>query len=183
MVGLYARVLGPSWQELHETVRRLHIASQGVRATGTFRVRRGGWIARRLAWLAGLPQQSDAVPLLLVVTANGEREEWSRSFAGRPFVSRQWKHADGILAEHVGLFVQRFRLHVADGSLHYLNHSSAVRLGFISLPLPNWMAPRVTASEIREGDQIIVSVETRLPLVGLLVSYGGTVSIEEPASS
>lgn len=107
-------------------------------------------------------------------------EEWNRSFAGRPLVSRQWKHADGLLSEHMGGLEQRFRLNAVEGSLRYQNESATVRLGPIIVPLPRWLAPRVTASETQVGDA--VAVETSSPFVGLLIAYEETITIEESSS-
>ncbi len=115
----------------------------------------------------------------LVVTASGAQESWSRSFAGCRFASQQWKHADGLLAEQIGVLVQRFRLSAVDGSLCYQNDGTALSLWRVTLPLPHWLAPRVTASEIPDGDHIAVAVETSLPLLGLIVAYEGTLTIEE----
>lgn len=175
-------ILGPRWEELHPSVRQLHDAGEPLRVAGTFRIRRGGWLTRRLAWIAGLPREGDRVPLQLVVTPTGDQEEWHRAFAGRPFVSLQWKHAEGFLLEQMGIFVQRFRLNAVDGSLRYENDGSSLRLGPYLLPLPGWLAPRVTASEVPSDDGIAVSVETTLPLLGLLVAYEGTVRIEDSHS-
>lgn len=176
--GLYAQVLGHNWDCLEEPVRRLHIASCPVKARGVFRVQRGGWLARRLAGLVGLPRDGEQIPLQLVVTSDSGREQWHRSFAGRPFISWQWKTSDGSLAEQMGLFVQQFRLSAANGALLYEHHGSTFRLGFLRIPLPGWLSPKVTARETASGEQVAVVVTTHLPLVGLLVTYEGNITIE-----
>lgn len=173
--GLYARLLGPRWHELAEIVRRLHGAGEVVHAAGTFRVRHGGnRAARFLAWLARLPAASEAVDLRLIVTPVGAQEEWRRHFADQLLVSRQWRHADGLLAERIGLAELGLQVTVHDNALRYESKRVALPLGPLRIRLPGWLAPRVTACEKPEGNALHVSVEVRLPLLGILIAYEGT---------
>ena len=57
----------------------------------------------------------------------------------------------------------------------------AVRLGPLRVPLPSWLAPHVTAWErpLGDRDRTGVAVETRLPWLGLLIAYEGTVTRDE----
>ncbi len=177
MPGLYAQILGPRWHELAEPVRRLHTQGAVVEAAGTFRVTRGSNIAARLlAWLARLPAECDAVDLKLTVTPTGSREEWKRAFGPQLLVSMQWTQADGLLTEHMGPNELRFQLDVADGTLFYLTKAVALRLGPCRLWLPSFLAPQVTASEKPQGNGVQVSVEVRLPLLGRLITYEGTLT-------
>lgn len=177
--GLYAQIVGPSWHDLGDAVRRLHETGAGARATGTFRVRRGNHrLVRLLAMLARMPKAGDAVDMQLIVTPFGPGEEWRRSFGGHPMVSTQWKHADGLLAERMGPMEMRFALEVAGGALGYHTQRVALCLGRLRIPLPRWFAPTVTAWEKPTGDpnRVQVAVESRLPILGLLISYEGTVT-------
>ena len=99
-------------------------------------------------------------------------------------VSFQWGRADGLLGERVGLLELRFRLEVRDGALVYHPAGAALRLGPLTLPLPRWGAPRISASEapLDGGDRTQVSVESRAPLLGLLIAYEGTVTRIEDGS-
>ena len=175
--GLYAQVLGPRWHELAEAVRRLHTEGMIVEAAGTFRVQRGSnRAARLLAWLARLPSECDAIDLKLTVTPTGPREEWKREFGSQLLVSVQWTQGDGLLTEHMGLAEFRFQLDVAEGALFYQTKAVAARLGRLRLWLPSFMAPNVTASEKSLGNDVHVSVEVRLPLVGRVITYEGTLT-------
>src|SRR5258706_12207215 len=61
--GLYARLLGSDWSRLDETVRRFHVVSTPVRASGSFRVRHGNsMMAKWLLWLLDMPPAGEAVP-------------------------------------------------------------------------------------------------------------------------
>jgi hypothetical protein len=42
--------------------------------------------------------------------------------------------------------------------------------------LPRWLAPRVEAWEKPDGHIVNVSVEVRLPLLGLLIAYEGSLT-------
>jgi hypothetical protein len=176
--SFYAQLLGPRWTDLDPAVRGLHETGAGLHAAGTFRIRRGNTrLARLLAAIARMPQAGDAVEMRLVVTPRGQGEEWRRSFAGRPLISVQTKHADGLLVECMGPLEMRFGLDVAGGALGYQTQRVALRLGALRLPLPRWFAPRVTAWEKPTGDpdRTQISVESRLRLLGLLISYEGLV--------
>jgi hypothetical protein len=173
---LYQKLLGASWPDLDVVLRRLHDSGETVRAVGVFRVRRGNnRLARTMARLARLPAAGEAVDVRLQVTAQEEGEEWRRTFAGRPMVSMQYDRGDGPLVERLGIMEMRFRLEVVGGALSYKTVSAAVRLGFLGVPLPYWLSPYVTAWEKAVGDtnQIQVSVEVTLPLLGRLIVYDG----------
>jgi hypothetical protein len=177
--GLYRQLLNASWDDLGEAVRRLHGDGETIRAAGTFRVRHGhGRLARWLVRLAGLPAESEAVEVRLVITRRDSGEEWSRAFAGRPLVSLQWQRPGGLLAERMGLLVIRFRLEVTGGALIYHSQGAALRLGPLGIPLPRWCSPHISAWEKPAGgeEHIQVAVEVRLPFLGLLLAYEGTLT-------
>jgi hypothetical protein len=181
-VGLYAQVLGSRWQELAEMVRRLHTPGAVVTAVGVFQVRRGNWLTRCLAWLAGLPREADAVPVHLTVTPTGTTEEWRRLFDGTPFVSWQWLEGDRLI-ERIGVSESQIEFDVAQGELHYRTKRFRLSLGFLRLPLPAWLGPSVTAWEKADGDRLHIHVEVRLPLLGRLICYEGTLTSIEAKSA
>src|SRR6478736_5934330 len=101
--GLYPRLLGSDWSRLDETVRRFHMESTGVRARGSFRVRRGTSImARCLLWLLDLPSAGDAVPVELLVRSREGGESWERAFGGRRFTTTQFPLGGSLLGERFG---------------------------------------------------------------------------------
>jgi hypothetical protein len=138
-------------------------------------------LARTLARLAQLPAAGEAVDIQLLVTARSDGEEWRRTFAGRPLVSLQSERPDGLLVERMGLVEMRFRLKVVGGALTYQTASAALCLGSLRVPLPRWFSPRVRALErsVGEEEQIDVSVEVRLPLLGCLIAYNGMLTCIE----
>ncbi|HJQ34591.1 MAG TPA: DUF4166 domain-containing protein [Pyrinomonadaceae bacterium] len=183
-VGLYERLVGAGWETLDEAVRRFHPSGKGMRAAGTFAVRRGrGLAAHLLARLMGLPESGEAVPLLLRVTPHAAGERWRRSFAGRDFVTEQRAGTRLLLAERAGPVEMLFRLKAEGGALVYTQEGVALRAGPLRVPLPRRLAPRVEASERagRGGRGVQVSVCVTAPLVGLVIRYEGLVTTEQDA--
>lgn len=173
---LYPKLLGDSWPDLDAAIRRLHNSGGTVHAVGVFQVSHGNnKLARMLARFARLPAAGEAVDVRLQVTEQEEGEEWLRTFAGHNLVSMQSDRGAGLLVERMGIVEMRFQLEVAGGVLNYQTVSAALRLGSLRVPLPHWLSPQVTAWEKAVGDlnQIHVSVQVNIPLLGRLISYGG----------
>ncbi|HEX9668340.1 MAG TPA: DUF4166 domain-containing protein [Thermoanaerobaculia bacterium] len=183
-MGLYPRLLGPAWETLDEAVRRMHTVGAGLSVRGLFRVWRApGLLARALCRLARLPPPGEAVETRLVVTGDGERERWARSFGGRPLVSDESAGGDGLLVERVPPLELRFRLEPHAGALHLRQAGVALRLAGLRVPLPAFLAPRVTARETPAGDGAVrVEVAVRAPLLGPIFGYEGTVELSEGTS-
>jgi uncharacterized protein DUF4166 len=174
--SLYRKLLGASWPDLDVALRRFHDSGETVRAVGVFRVRDGNnRLARALARLARLPAAGEAVDVRLQVTAREGAEEWRRTFAGRPLVSAQSDRGAGLLVERMGIVEMRFRPEAVGGALNYQTVSVALRLGSLRVPLPYWLGPCVTALEraVDDTNQIHVSVDVTVPLLGRLIAYDG----------
>jgi hypothetical protein len=180
--ALYPSLLGSDWYHLDEAVRQLHRGGTPVWATGTLQVCRGtNGLAQWLARLARLPAAGEAVAMRLLITPSEQGEEWRRSFAGSPLVSTQWQRPDGLLAERLGPWEFQFRLETANGGLVYRQWRAALHMGPLRIPLPRWLAPRVTAREMPAGEpgRVDVWVELRLPTLGRVIAYEGSVTKHE----
>jgi hypothetical protein len=177
---LYQRLMGSSWSDLAAPVRSMHGTSSTVWACGRFRIDYGPHpAARLLARVLRLPHPSAAADTRLVVSAHGERELWERTFDGRRFATRQYPRHDE-LAERFGVLQFRFRLRVLAGGLLYVQRQAAVLCWPVRLPIPALCAPRVEAREDPAGlKRVRVDVRVFLPGIGLLISYAGTVDVEE----
>jgi len=81
----------------------------------------------------------------------------------------------GLLVERLGIVEMLLRLKVVGGALSYQTGSAALRLGSLRIPLPYRLSPYVTAWEKAVGDtnQIHVTVDVTLPLLGRLIAYDG----------
>lgn len=180
--ALYARVLGASWADLAEAVRRLHGGADSARREGTFRIRHGrGLLCRLIARTLGLPASSETARAQLIVEPLVDGERWVRSFDGRLFISTQWEVAPGVLGERVGPMEFEFRLRVLNGALVYEQVTAALSAGPLRLPLPARLAPRVAARETPAGPtRVQVQVTVSAPGCGQVLSYEGLVEVGEP---
>ena len=122
------------------------------------------------------------MPTHLVISPQGATETWIRTFAGRPVVTTQRESDEGDLTERFRALELRFKLRVDDGALLYTQIGATLRWGRLSLPLPSWLAPQVSAREWRNGleDRVAVSVRINFPCTHLLILYEGTIARQDP---
>jgi hypothetical protein len=181
--SLYPRLLGSAWPALGPGVRALHLAPgrRGLRATGCFRVRWGSSpAATGLARALRLPAPAESVVTSLSIEAGEDGERWQRVFGDRALSTDQAAGHDGLLLERFGWLELRLRLTAAEATLRYEPAGAALRLGRWRFPLPAALAPTVRAVEAPGADGATrVSVEVRLPAVGLLIAYDGWMRPEE----
>ncbi len=155
-----------------------------VRGHGVFRVGRGGNpAARALASMMGLPRAGEAVETRLAVTPCRGGVLWQRTFDGRPMNSRQYPDSRGGFAERFGVVEIRFARDVAAAATVFRQTGASLVAGSIRLPLPRACAPRIRAREDIVGPgQRRIDVRIDAPLVGLLLTYAGTIDIDEAAT-
>ena len=178
---LYMRIIGDSWTQIAEPIRRVHASRSIVRASGRLRVEDGRhFLARVLARILRLPRPAAVAETRLTVTAGPDGELWQRPFNGRHFKTRQYESNAFELAERFGVLEFRFRLDTSGGNLLYVQREASVMFGPIRLRIPAPLAPRVEAREDPAGPtRIKVAVRVVLPGVGQLIAYDGFVDIED----
>ena len=179
VTSLYQGLLGVAWARLDERVAAMH-AADGVAATGRFTITHGANpAARMLGRLARLPGAGLDVPVTLEVSRRGtDGELWQRNFGGVALVTQQ-KAVDGCLAEGFGHLWLLFQLMLVDGALIYRQVRAWLQCGPVRLPLPRWLAPRITAREWAGGageDVTRVLVQVALPVLGPLITYQGEIA-------
>ena len=173
---LYPALLGPAWAALPPVVRRLH---QEGRACGRVTIERGRTgAARWLAQVLGLPPSGENVETLLAVERQGEEQAWSRRFGDHMMISRQRLYEGDQMAERMGAFECRFRLKATARGIDYEPAGVAVAWGWLRLPLPGPLGPRVTATTWAEARGMGLDVSIRAPLFGRVLRYHGFVSPE-----
>ena len=175
---LYAQLLGAAWPQVAAPVRCAHDGRSTVH--GRLRIGHGrNRSARLLARLLRLPRASAAAETRLVVTSEARGEQWRRTFDGRRIDTRQFGCDGCVLAERIGVLEFRFRLEPADGSLVFRQVAAAIVFGRFRVGLPEAWAPRIEAREDPAGaGRMGVHVRVTLPAVGPVLTYDGTVGIE-----
>ena len=179
---MYARILGDSWCQVAEPVRRLHDTRSMTRVHGHVRIEHGRRaVARLLARMCRLPPPHAAAATWLTITTRGDREHWARTFDGHRLDTLQSESASNgrELVERFGPLEFRFRLEPIAEGLVYRQRQAAIVCGRLRMRLPTACAPRVEAREDAVGpEHIQIAVRIVFPVVGLLISYGGIVAIE-----
>lgn len=177
---LYAAVLGERFAVLPPTLRRFHSSATGASARGALKVVRGrGLLAAIAGWFVGAPAAGDEVPITLRVEAEGTRELWTRHFAGRPMVTRQWIEGERLV-EAVRCSRMYFELAADERGMVFHQR----RCTILGVPMPAALAPRVDVQaradpEAATGpDSWEIEVVISLPLVGTVLAYSGTMIVE-----
>jgi uncharacterized protein DUF4166 len=167
--SLYQRMLGPDFERLGPVLQRFHSRDSG-RAYGRLQVTRPArWWALLVAWAGGLPAAGSA-SLRLDVTPQGRGQQWVRSFGGQQLVTTQTA-GTGCLLEGNGPLTLAFYMHVRQGGLAMRSQ----RAWFLGLPLPRILSPRVTAAVLPDPLGWQVRVRIRLPWLGEITRYEGSV--------
>jgi hypothetical protein len=176
--GLYPGLLGASWLELDPTIRRAHRAGDVFHGQFTMRYGTGAAVAF-LRRALRLPPPGRVHDARLMITRDAQGERWARTIGARSLVTIQRALPDGTLGERLGVAELRFRLHAEGRALRYAPAGAALTLGRWSMPLPRVLAPRVEArEEPADGRGSRVHVMICLPMIGLFLSYEGTVAPE-----
>jgi hypothetical protein len=173
-LSLYRRILGERFDALPEVLRRFHGSPAGGRARGTFRVERAeGRLRNAVAALLGMPESSQGVPVCLDVNVEGGRERWCRLFGERRLVTVQWAMGD-LLMESLGLVSFSSALELEGPCLR----NEFRRAWFAGIPIPRWISPTVTGSEVAGDSGWRVEVHIMAPFLGEIVRYEGWVELE-----
>lgn len=170
---LYARVLGPAFEQLPQVVQTLHRPGAQAQWRGTARVDGGEtWPARVVARIVGFPGTVDTIPVTVTLTRKGRAELWQRDFNGQTFQSLQWpgqgRH-DHLLMERFGPITVALAVTVRDGRLDLIPQSWS----FLGVPLPRFLMPQGPCFETANGRDFCFDVTIRAPLIGRIVRYRG----------
>jgi hypothetical protein len=168
--SLYRRLLGPRFEQLPPTVRRLHQPGARFEAAGECRVQRGdNSAARMLADIMQMPPPSEHLPLRFSIDSGEDgAETWRRDFGDHVFVSRLWADQGG-LCERTRLATLRYDLELEHGILRMQLR------GFrsLGLPLPRALWPTIATAESERDGRYCFDVRASMPGVGLVIRYRG----------
>ncbi|WP_280652850.1 DUF4166 domain-containing protein [Jannaschia formosa] len=163
---LYRRALGAAFDALPPALRRLH-GGPG-RWRGMAELTQGTGAARLAARSAGYPGAEGTLPLTLTIAQDGPGEIWTRSFDGFPVVSHQRLRPDGRIAERLGPATVLLQAEARADALSVT--VAGLRAG--PLPLPSVLTGG--GVETAEAEAVRFDVSARLPGIGLLIRYRGT---------
>jgi hypothetical protein len=195
MPSPYETVLGERLGELHPRLRGYfeeipagsHGFGEGVFDTvGTPR----RWLWPLLSIVArahvAFPVWEKQVPFTVVNRPQSGSVQAERVFelsSGRRAMIDLISAERGVLVDRLGAPVRleaRLRASVADGGLRMDSVASALRVGRLRIPLPRFVAPRVTLSErydaVSDAQHVAITVD--LPLIGRLYEYAGSFRYE-----
>lgn len=165
----YQQLLGQSYNQLHQQVRRAHEAP--LSAHGAMDVVHGDhFLTPLLIYIMKLPAKGTHLPVVLHLTNEPRAKHpvistmvWRRQIGATILDTRQVARNDRLV-EQSGPGTIEFALQAdAHGSLHY----SDVACRFIGISLPRFVAPRVRAqvSANNDGWHVEVNVHWRGHLV------------------
>ncbi|MGF3027483.1 DUF4166 domain-containing protein [Methylobacterium aquaticum] len=171
---LYRDLLGAAFDALPARVRALHDGTGLRRWTGAATVTRGrGLVARLLCALIGFPETARSAPVTVSFAPEAGGERWTRTIGGRTFAS---VHAAGtgrdryLLVERFGIVAVSLAL-VRDGArLRFVPR----RWSLLGVPMPGVLLPVGESVETESDGRFAFDVTIRVPLVGLIVAYRGT---------
>lgn len=167
---------GAAFERLHPLLQALHRNGGLLRGPVDVRFGRGlaGVIGRRLARKLGIPQNDRPHVFEVRIGHEDGLLHWDRRFDdGQRFLStfRPVGHwPDGLWIEDSAGIALRLQVEVIDGGWHW--RCIGAQLGRIRLP--RGLLPRSEAFKRIEDGRYRFSVSFALPLLGRMLSYGGT---------
>jgi hypothetical protein len=193
-VPLYQLIAGDAWYSLPPAIREMHsLSPDGVTpalsaarrfrassslssttAAGRADVIRGrSLLARMVASFVGFPREGRDIPVTVRFEVNGSHETWTRTFAGRSFVSEQFPGAarfDRLICERFGPITLALAVVIKDSRLHLIVRGWS----FLGIPLPRSLAPHCEAHEAEHNGFFHFDVAISHRWTGLIVHYRGS---------
>ena len=170
---MYERAMGQNFSRLATVVQRfhrlsgLHVLHGQVEADAPRSLS-----GKLLALFLGTPRQAFSGAIRFELDASPTAETWTRYFPGRTMTSRL-HICSGKVVEHLGAARLTFDLVESAGRLEM----RLMRLRFLGIPCPNWLMPQLVAQETEHGDLLQFRVQAALPLVGVVASYRGHLTV------
>lgn len=164
--------LGQDYGLLDPLVKKAHTGSSQLK--GRVSVQRGNWLANVICNIFSMPAASKSCALTVVGEHSLDYMSWNRLFDDFAMNSH-FEREGQQLVEVLGPIRMNMQLQVSEGALIY----RLVKARILGVPIPLWLAPRVIAEEAQVGEVYRFTVNVSMPLVGLLVSYGGDMQLVE----
>lgn len=176
---------GADFPRLHPLLQDLHRHGGTLAGPVAIRLGRGlaGWLGRCQAARMGVPAGADTMARIHIdIRSDADCLHWNRTFEGRGTMKSTFtpvgRYPTGHWIERVGAVRVELGVDIVEGGWHW--RPRRVRLG--GVPMPGWLAPRITAhKDIVDGRYRFV-VATALPGLGTLLSYQGDLATAPAAT-
>jgi hypothetical protein len=170
---IYRQILGGAYEQLSSPIQRAHDLTGTLVLAGRAKVEPAANPPARLIGRAvGFPPASDDLPVTVTLSRAGEREVWTRDFAGHEFRSTQERGVgrnEGLIVERFGRIAFAMAIVVRDGELHLIQR----RWTFLGMPMPRFLLPRGEVYEHDADGRFNFHVDVVLPVVGRVAGYRG----------
>lgn len=171
-----SRWFGVRFCELHPLLQQLH--RNGGTLSGEVEIRTGsglaGWIGRRLARSIGIPVDQHRRGFEVSIRHEREAMNWVRRFDNGVVLTSRFAPIgtlpDGYWIEDTGPLSLYLTVDIVDGGWEW----RPLRARFAGVPVPLWLLPRSRAGKRIENGRYVFRVEFSLPVVGMVLSYSGT---------
>lgn len=176
--NLYEEILGNSFTNLPKQVQELHKGSGKSCWQGEASVQRGkSWLAKLVCLIIGFPKTSEKTSIKVSFDRDSSGEKWTRDFGGKCFSSIQLR-GDGrnnhLIVEKFGPVRASLALVAKQDKLFLISR----RWSFMGIPMPSALMPRGESFETVKNGLFNFNVEIKLPFIGLIVAYQGTLAPE-----
>lgn len=169
MSNLLQQCLGGHYAKLAPIVAKAHTGNTKLK--GTVWVKQGNFFARILCKIFAMPPQTKSVELVVYGQHDDNNMYWQREF-GTFKMNSHFIKSGTFLIEKLGPLNMYLSLAVNNGTLEYRLQKTY----FWGIPIPRFLAPTVQANEGEHAGLYRFSVYVYLPVIGLIVSYGGDMS-------
>jgi hypothetical protein len=167
--SLYARLLGPAFEQLSPVLKSIHDARTTKLYVGRCDIRGGTSLpARIIARFAGLPIAKADVPLQITIDTAGTTERWTRIF-GKQRMRSRLLYRNRCLEERLGPLVLTFQLTAQQERIVW--SFQGARLAFVGMPI-TWLL-KCAATEAIEDGRYGFDVSAHVRGIGLIVHYKG----------
>lgn len=180
---IYRRLLGPAFSGLPNALQELHGGAGTRRWIGSATVQRGtGTMAGLLCRAFGFPNAGREIPTAVTFTEKAGGELWTRRIGSKIFRSFQSVGTDRdqhLMVERFGIARVSIALVRDDSRLRFVPR----RWSIWNIPMPKCLLPTGESFETEIDGQFAFDITIRMPLIGLIVAYNGTLTPEETTVS
>ena len=172
---------GEHFNKLHPELQALH--TQGGILFGEVEVSYGAGLAsligKRLGKKLGLPATAGVTDLRVEITHTDDAMIWSRQFGNAPntmtsFFSPQGTYPSGSWTETTGAITIDLGIEIRSGEWHWVQRAAKL----MGLPIPARLLPALTANKFVSDGRYHFNVMLSQRGLGVLVQYGGALSID-----